>query len=362
MRLTCPNCGAQYEVPDDVIPEEGRDVQCSNCGDTWFQQPLGHDENAETSAPSNDGAASETGTTPSADQAPEADDTPAVEIGSVAPSEEYDEDPEPVSSGSDRDHDHSQSAPAEHQPDHGLAEAAEDEDVDRNNDSRPRDTQDVSDDAIAEDPPADHNHAQAIADPEDNRHIRPARPERDATPQQRGLDPSLSEILREEAEREANLRAAAAAANSQSLETQPSLGLDDLPEDEDARRARQAKERMARLRGEDPRRLAAEASGLKRGVLPDIEEINSTLRASDSTSVPPPRQEAPHKPKKSDFTRGFALIILVAVAMIMVYSNAAQIAESLPQADPYLSSYVTWVDEMRLWLDMQVKALQQPQF
>ncbi len=37
MRLTCPNCGAQYEVPDEVIPDEGRDVQCSNCGDTWYQ-------------------------------------------------------------------------------------------------------------------------------------------------------------------------------------------------------------------------------------------------------------------------------------------------------------------------------------
>ncbi|MEO0750198.1 MAG: zinc-ribbon domain-containing protein [Pseudomonadota bacterium] len=37
MRLICPNCSAQYEVPDEVIPENGRDVQCSNCGDTWFQ-------------------------------------------------------------------------------------------------------------------------------------------------------------------------------------------------------------------------------------------------------------------------------------------------------------------------------------
>jgi len=37
MRLTCPNCGAQYQIPDDVIPPEGRDVQCSNCGETWFQ-------------------------------------------------------------------------------------------------------------------------------------------------------------------------------------------------------------------------------------------------------------------------------------------------------------------------------------
>lgn len=39
MRLVCPNCGAQYEVDDAVIPDSGRDVQCSNCGHTWFQRP-----------------------------------------------------------------------------------------------------------------------------------------------------------------------------------------------------------------------------------------------------------------------------------------------------------------------------------
>lgn len=38
MRLICPNCDAQYEIPVDVMPEEGRDVQCSNCNHTWFQE------------------------------------------------------------------------------------------------------------------------------------------------------------------------------------------------------------------------------------------------------------------------------------------------------------------------------------
>ena len=38
MRLTCPNCGAQYEIPETAIPEAGRDVQCSACGETWAQQ------------------------------------------------------------------------------------------------------------------------------------------------------------------------------------------------------------------------------------------------------------------------------------------------------------------------------------
>lgn len=37
MRLICPNCEAQYNVGDDAIPEGGRDVQCSNCQQTWFQ-------------------------------------------------------------------------------------------------------------------------------------------------------------------------------------------------------------------------------------------------------------------------------------------------------------------------------------
>jgi len=37
MRLICPNCGAKYEVADDAIPPGGREVQCSNCAETWFQ-------------------------------------------------------------------------------------------------------------------------------------------------------------------------------------------------------------------------------------------------------------------------------------------------------------------------------------
>ena len=37
MRLICPKCNAQYNVADDAIPQGGRDVQCSSCGNTWFQ-------------------------------------------------------------------------------------------------------------------------------------------------------------------------------------------------------------------------------------------------------------------------------------------------------------------------------------
>ena len=40
MLIKCPNCNAQYEVPDDIIPAAGRDVQCSSCSKTWFVTSL----------------------------------------------------------------------------------------------------------------------------------------------------------------------------------------------------------------------------------------------------------------------------------------------------------------------------------
>lgn len=37
MRLICPECEAQYEIADGLIPPEGRDVECSACGHGWHQ-------------------------------------------------------------------------------------------------------------------------------------------------------------------------------------------------------------------------------------------------------------------------------------------------------------------------------------
>ncbi len=36
MLIKCPNCDAEYEVPNDIIPSAGRDVECSSCSKTWF--------------------------------------------------------------------------------------------------------------------------------------------------------------------------------------------------------------------------------------------------------------------------------------------------------------------------------------
>ncbi len=37
MRLVCPSCKANYEVPRNAVPIGGREVQCASCGHKWFQ-------------------------------------------------------------------------------------------------------------------------------------------------------------------------------------------------------------------------------------------------------------------------------------------------------------------------------------
>ncbi len=37
MRLICPQCNALYDVSSDMIPPEGREVECSACGHVWHQ-------------------------------------------------------------------------------------------------------------------------------------------------------------------------------------------------------------------------------------------------------------------------------------------------------------------------------------
>lgn len=74
MRLTCPNCKAQYEVDDIVIPESGRDVQCSACGQTWYQYPA-HVAFRMENTDEEDEPATEATATPSARAAPKIDNS-----------------------------------------------------------------------------------------------------------------------------------------------------------------------------------------------------------------------------------------------------------------------------------------------
>lgn len=246
MRLTCPNCDAQYEVDDSAIPDTGRDVQCSNCGHAWFQLPQGSlaDEDEDDLYE---------GPTP---------ETPAA--------------PEP-------------------QPDPVPAPA-----------------------------PA--------AEP--------------SVPPRRSLDETLATMLREEAEREAAARRSEAAR----IETQTDLGL--------APPARTpAPVAMAPAAGpagetvaEDPPTTMRPTA--RRDLLPDIEEINSTLRAGselrEDSTVPAPPMAAP---PRAGFRTGFATMLVLSVLIGVVYMMAPRIAVWVPASAPYMQAYVEGIDSARISLD-----------
>lgn len=255
MRLICPNCGAQYEVPTEVIPTEGRDVQCSACSITWFQAHPDH--------------ASE-----------QTEDTVAPE--DIAPPASEEEEPE-----------------------------------------------------------------------------LPAMPEVAS----RELDPTISDVLREEAEFEA---AARAAETNTPLESQPDLGLESSSEEENDRRGREARERMAAMRGEplpDEAAVAAAtvAAGSRRDLLPDIEEINSTLRSSGERRRPAEASDAdisgttPRAAKKGrSFRFGFYTILLIAVIGLCLYIYSPQISAAVPAAEGFIQHYIQAIETARAWLAMSL--------
>jgi predicted Zn finger-like uncharacterized protein len=39
IRLICPGCAAEYRIPDNAIPAQGREVECSACGNVWHATP-----------------------------------------------------------------------------------------------------------------------------------------------------------------------------------------------------------------------------------------------------------------------------------------------------------------------------------
>lgn len=275
MRLICPNCDAQYEVPEDVMPREGRDVQCSNCGQTWFQDHP--DTIAEREAA-------------------------------------------------------------------GTDEAHEDEEVIRTEEPHPETIEQES---------------EAEADP--TLGVPTLEPKRPEDQERRRLDPSVADVLREEAELETRARQSEAAA----MESQPDLGLPESP-GESRKRAREARERMARIRGEREPRAADDDEtamtstlGSRRDLLPDIEEINSTLRSnSDRSPHLDPGQTAQIEiQEKRSSRRGFILTIALVALLALLYSYAPRLAEAIPSLEPWLMGYVAMIDGWRIWLDEQVSSL-----
>lgn len=159
---------------------------------------------------------------------------------------------------------------------------------------------------------------------------------------QQELDQSLLNILREEADLETKARREEGSAD---LETQPDLGL------EEADTAVQR--RTARLRGIDQEQKQ-DKSNSRSDLLPDIEEINSTLRAASDRSEAQTTEPARGQ-RRRGFRTGFVLVVLIALIALAVYIFAPQIAELVPTLADALTAYTDWVDSIRTWLDGSAK-------
>lgn len=378
MRLTCPNCGAQYEVPDDIIPTGGRDVQCSNCGNTWFQvhPDMQAEEPVEETVA--DVIASAT-----AEDAPQDTD---------APQEKVFEEVEPpelsIEADTEPNDDFFADEDEEQNPD-DLDLGGEDWDLETEEDWV--ETAETSEENFEVAPDADGTGADDPSEPQEPKQsetdldnaldldpeVEPEQAEEAVTeeavseeplteaPKPRGLDDSVKDILREEVEYETRARAAE---QPQSLETQGDLGLDQGQEKPASveKRVSEAADRLRRLRGQDDAATAAavaatvrSAKDTRRDLLPDIEEINSTLRTSgDTPRNPDLGQKANTSASRArGFRLGFALVLLIAGAAVFVYSSHENLSQSYPQAAPYIDGFMASANGARIWLDDQVTNL-----
>ncbi|MEE2944321.1 MAG: zinc-ribbon domain-containing protein [Pseudomonadota bacterium] len=377
MRLVCPNCDAQYEVPDDVIPPEGRDVQCSNCGSTWFQA---HPDTAP--AAEEDLSTSEETPQPEEEWTPEVPaDEPLAETAPEAPEPNHNSNEDgPVTMAADA-------------PDAVLAEAVkaalrrarpgatvEITDIPEKDEPTPaiaqadQDFEDELDEALGEieaDAPkvepeaaaSDVDEAKSLGKAEDEIYFEPTQDEPEEpvehdTPPRRTIDPTVAGILQEEAALEAEKRA-----EETNLESQPDLGLEEQPLDDAAKRAKQARDRMARMRGLSPDAAGQPAQPVpensRRDLLPDIEEINSTLRATEDRmpEEQPDGRPTPSQRRAGGRRMGFALALLLIAAGALIYTNSETVSDTIPGSSTFVSAFVNGVDSVRLGLDAQMTKL-----
>ena len=304
MRLVCPNCDAEYEVDDAAIPQTGRDVQCSNCGHAWFQShPERVDEEADALTPLavQDSAAED----PIEDLAGKdavasamTDVTPAGAAGSAEPEESGFELPPADDLAAQRKTDGGAPVPAVDPVPQAAAETAS------------------------------------------------------AT---RNIDESVLAVLREEAAREVAARRAETPAPA--LETQTEMR---LAPSAAAVSAAAANTVVARLKGQPEPKPEAAAARPRRDLLPAIEEINSTLRASSGRSGDVETVQGmadAAQASRGRFGSGFLTLILLAVVLLALYILAPVIADKVPALARVLTAYVAAVDAARISLDSHIRSL-----
>lgn len=356
MRLVCPNCGAQYEVDDRVMPELGRDVQCSNCGHAWFHTPPQPSSAApedtpepkiEIPAPAPNPASAEPEgeVEQTADAEPDPKTEPTADAGMTP-----DGDPDTAADEADSA-DAEDEAETPKPDDEPAAEAQASGDSPEEATAPSSDAEGQDQEETAAELPAHEELDEDENDAADLTAI-PAAVAAAALPRKE-VSEEVKQILQEEAEQELRARET----DSQSLETQPDLGLDAAQDDSDEALA----ERIQRMKEDEEivDEPIQEKDLKSRDMLPDIEEINSTLDAPDDAveatiDLDPAATTA--ATSGNGFRRGFSLAILLAVILVCLYVLAPQIAEWFPQAQGVLEQYTAMGDSARLWLESAMQS------
>lgn len=332
MRLICPNCGAQYEVGNDVIPDDGRDVQCSNCGHTWFESPAN----------------------PSAEMEEDGIETPREQVAKVVPKPEPAPKPAQKASLAPRTDAASKPQPDRQETAASKSEAKTAGDAAPKSGDTPRKVAASQATPAADKPVPVAAATVPIAEPEPE--SEPAPPQQ-AQPRKQ-LDPSIADILREEAARE---QAARQSETAGGLDHQGDLGLSDpvKPAAAPAQKPDPAdvgRQRVDRLQGRASP-VSSATTGNRKEMFPDIEEINSTLRnAADRDALPPLPTEAEEKARRSGWRGFLSMLALIAICGV-IYVYASALAQMVPALEDPLTAYVEIVDSGRLWLDAQVQGM-----
>lgn len=170
-----------------------------------------------------------------------------------------------------------------------------------------------------------------------------------AVPRRQELNEDVAAILREEADREAQVRRAEAL----SLDPQGDMGFDQTPQ---RGSSGPEKVRFADPYGDDE---ASGKSGTRIRTLPDIDQINTTLSPPEEPDDDADEEDlqTADAAEKRGFRRGFALTLLIGAILLAVYAFTPQLVERAPALEPALGRYAAMIDAGRVWLDDMMKGI-----
>lgn len=336
MRITCPNCNAHYKIAEDLIPSGGREVQCSNCGTTWFQG-----RRAGTASAAGDRATRHPGGVVAGEAPPE--DGHIADAGAEA---EEGRAPEPP--------------PAEPRPEPRLDRrpAADDRALAILHEERAREERLRAQAQMPPSAPRELDPREAAAAERDRMAAaaKLARAREGARPDPRGPAPTVG----------AGLDDGDDDGDDDDVSDPPMTEAESEARDDmsDAIAATLRDAVAADVRPEPVRPPARAAAGTqrrseRRQLLPDIEEINSSLRPDERGATDDDDASASDAVPRSrtGFRLGFFGCCLVVLGLVALYVFAEPIARAVPALTDALVGYVEWINARRLELADAVEAL-----